>query len=99
VPPVTLVTVALPFALPQVAAVVAVMAVIGPLTTPILNTAVKVQLLASFTITVWLPAGKLPTMLDVATPFTEYVYAGVPPVTPVTENPPVAPTHAVGEVV
>ena len=79
----TVVTVAVPFGFPQVAFVVATVALDGPEVVPIVNVVLKLHPLKSDRLTVCVPADKPLVKLDVATPSTLKVKGNVPPVTPV----------------
>ena len=83
-PPVTPVTVEVPFALPQVELLVVTVADVGLGVVPILNVVVNKHPLMSLTVTECVPAAKPEVKLAVATASTLKLYAGVPPVTPVT---------------
>ena len=70
VPPVTLVTEAVPFAVPQLALLVINVAFVGPAVVPITNVVLYKQPLLSLTLIVCVPAIKPFVKLEVATAST-----------------------------
>ena len=71
VPPVTAVTVALPFGLPQMALVTTTLAEEGPVTVPMIKLELIKHPLASFTITAYVPPAKPVAVLPDATALME----------------------------